>query len=280
MTTAGGRAPRRKRLAVGSIVGVVVVAGVVALVVALGNGGDEPNPTAVPTVTQTDVQSAATTSTTLTVGEAREVLVPESGEAEVALTVEELQYVRISTQSPDEITPFFTVYDADGYQVTTEELDRYNESDWKQDVPLPAGEYTVVVAASGGSGSRIELAATSLVVPTPLETGETAMDIPADGAFIGVVDAPAGEYIIDVQAESDGDSTSGVRGETDGVLLIQTPDGATAANDDRDTAAPESDNSSDPYLEATATVEGELAVIVWEYDGEPLSGTVTIESRQ
>lgn len=280
MTTTGGRAPRRKRLAVGSIVGLLVVAGVVALVVALVNGGDEPNPTAVPTVRQTDVLSGATTSASLTVGETSQVFVPGSGEAEVALTVEELQYVRISTQSPDEITPFFTVYGADGYQVTTEELVRHNESDWLQDVPLPAGEYTVVVAASGGSGAQIQLAATSLVVPTPLQTGETAMDIPADGAFIGVVDAPAGDYIIDVHGESDGDSTSGVRDEIDGVLLIQTPDGATAANDDRDTDAPASDNSSDPYLEATATAEGELAVIVWEYDGEPFSGTVTIESRQ
>ena len=274
--------PNRTPLIVGGIVGAVVVVGLILLGVNLISGGDEPPPTTEPTTVEptddptdeptddpTDDPSGGTDAGTLAVGSSVDVAIPADGTANVTLTVDQTQVVRLYTSSSD-VDPVLSVLDGAGAELAEDDDTEYNSSnpyDASVQVSLQAGEYTIALREWSGNEAQVSLTAETVGEATALELGESEFEVPADGLFVGTVQVEPGNYAINIVSDEDP------------TLEVTLPGGEIEENDDRDTDAPDQDNIFDPYLEVTVSEAGELTLMIEEYGGDQFNGRITIEQQ-
>lgn len=267
----------RTPLIIGGIVGVIVVVGLVLLGVNLVTGGEDPPPNTEPTTVEptddptddpTDQPSGGTDAGELAVGGDLSVDLAQDGTSNATLTVDQTQVVRVYTNSTAD--PVMRVLDADGNVVAEDDDTEYESSnpyDASVQVTLAQGQYTVELHEWAGEASQVTLTAEPVGESTQLELGETEFEVPADGAFVGMVAVQPGTYTVDIVSDEDP------------TLAVTLPGGEVAENDDRDSDAPGQGNFLDPYLEVTVNDAGDLAVIIEEYGGNAFNGTITIEQQ-
>src|SRR5699024_4593611 len=192
------------------------------------------------------------------------------GENEIALTltVADATPLRIYTTSQDEMDPVLTVLDEQGTELAYDDDTAYqSENTYDASVVLTVtpGQYTVRVHDYWGTDGAIEVIAEPVEVQE-LSLGETGFELTGDDVFQGALTVEPGTYTIDVASDADPQMT------------VVTPDG-TESSDDRYGSDPSSDNDLDPYLEVTVSEEGMLLVMIAEYWGDDVSGTVTISQE-
>ncbi|WP_235020166.1 PT domain-containing protein [Ruania rhizosphaerae] len=264
------------------MLGVAALAVIVVVVLAVqlisGLGSDDPDPTGAPTQpsptaeptdepTQEPTDNPTSDGGTIVSGDVVDVDVPAQGTVTFTFAVDEPGVYWVDTFSEEDVDPVVEVTAANGTRWRDDDgtVESSNSYDASLTMVLAAGEHEVVVEDLRHSGTTFELHAGGEPAPA-IDAGEQEFSVDEGGTWAGQLDVGAGQTLTVDVYDTDGDAIAGI-----GLV-----DGAYEENDDRNSDAPDTGGNLDPYLSVESTEDGAAIVLIWGYDDEAVSGTVSV----